>query len=438
MFFGKKKLQDRILELEKQLSVSKSVEESLRSDMLYFSLDQNGTIIGANDLFLKSIGYSLSEISGSSLSSMLPASQDNKKNIDGVIGAISNKKHWHGALKLDSKSGNRVWLRSIVQPITKPNSNDVQFEVYSAELTNTISQSNEMKDLILALNRSTAAIEFNLDGTIITANDNFIKTMGYPLKDIIGKHHKMFCSREVVESLEYQHFWEDLKAGKFISSRFERISASGKSVWLEASYNPVHDQNGVLYKVIKFATVITDLVLREMAIHETSQIANDISKNTVKSSIIGSTVIDNTIKKMKELTEQMEAASDGIAHLNEQSDKISDLVSNISGIADQTNLLALNAAIEAARAGEQGRGFAVVADEVRNLASRTTSSTEEIIAVVAENKDLTQKAVNLIQAGMVITNEGLELSTESGKVMSEIKAGASEVVDAVSKFGSTL
>ncbi|MCZ2720734.1 methyl-accepting chemotaxis protein [Marinomonas sp. 15G1-11] len=184
--------------------------------------------------------------------------------------------------------------------------------------------------------------------------------------------------------------------------------------------------------------MITDLVNREIAINEASQIANDISKNTVQNAIAGSSVIDKTITKMKELTEQMEAASDGIARLNEQSDKISDLVSNISGIADQTNLLALNAAIEAARAGEQGRGFAVVADEVRNLASRTTSSTEEIIAVVTENKSLTQNAVNLIQAGMVITNEGLELSTESGKVMSEIKVGSSEVVEAVSKFGNSL
>nr|WP_330221432.1 methyl-accepting chemotaxis protein [Marinomonas sp. 15G1-11] len=438
MFFGKKKLQARIIELEQRLAESQSVEENLQSNMLYFSLDQNGAITNANSLFLKSTEYTLEELKGLSLSDMLPASKDNKKNVEGVTGAVSRKKHWHGALKIDSKNGNRIWLRSIVQPIAKPNSSEFQFKVYSAELTKTISQSYEMKDLVTALNRSTATIEFNLDGTIITANDNFIRSMGYPLKDIVGKHHRMFCTQEEAKSPEYQSFWKDLQSGKFVSSRFERISASGNSVWLEASYNPIHDQNGRLYKVIKFATVITDLVNREIAINEASQIANDISKNTVQNAIAGSSVIDKTITKMKELTEQMEAASDGIARLNEQSDKISDLVSNISGIADQTNLLALNAAIEAARAGEQGRGFAVVADEVRNLASRTTSSTEEIIAVVTENKSLTQNAVNLIQAGMVITNEGLELSTESGKVMSEIKVGSSEVVEAVSKFGNSL
>jgi len=438
MFFSKKKLEARILELEKELDSFQSVKMDLRTEMLHFTLDQHGIITNVNDLFLKSTEYTFDELVGMSLSDILPASKTNEKDVAGVIGAISKKSHWHGALKVDSKSGNRVWLRSIVQPIAKSGSSDFQFEVYSAELTRTINRSNETKDLVAALNRSTATIEFNLDGTIITANENFINSMGYSLDAIIGQHHKMFCSKKEVESLEYQSFWDDLRAGKFVSARFERIDALGNSVWLEASYNPVHDQSGRLYKVIKFATVITDLVIREMAINETSLIANEISKKTVENSIIGSGVIDKTIMKMRELTEQMQAASEGIARLNEQSDKISDLVSNISGIADQTNLLALNAAIEAARAGEQGRGFAVVADEVRNLASRTTSSTEEIIAVVTENKELTKKAVNLIHEGMLISNEGLELSTESGKVIAEIKDGATEVVEAVSKFGHSL
>jgi methyl-accepting chemotaxis protein len=438
MFFSKKKLEARIVELEKELDGFQSVKKDLRSEMLYFAVDQNGIITNANDRFLESIEYTFNELIGTSFSDILPPSIGNEKNEAGVMGAISKKTHWHGALKLDSKNGNRVWLRSIVQPVTKPNVKGFQFEVYSAELTRTINHSKEMTDLITALNRSTATIEFNLDGTIITANENFIRSMGYSLKAIKGQHHKMFCSKQEVESPEYQRFWDELRAGKFVSSRFERIDASGNSVWLEASYNPVHDESGHLYKVIKFATVITDLVLREMAISETSKIANEISKNTVENSIIGSGVIDKTIMKMRELTGQMQAASEGIARLNEQSDKIGDLVSNISGIADQTNLLALNAAIEAARAGEQGRGFAVVADEVRNLASRTTSSTEEIITVVTKNKELTQKAVHLINEGMMISNEGLELSNESGRVMAEIKAGATEVVEAVSKFGDSL
>lgn len=141
---------------------------------------------------------------------------------------------------------------------------------------------------------------------------------------------------------------------------------------------------------------------------------------------------------MGELTEQTGKASSGIKELDEQSQKVADLVQSISGIADQTNLLALNAAIEAARAGDQGRGFAVVADEVRQLASRTSSATEEIVNVVVENRKLTENAVQLIEAGQEKAREALEYSTESGKVMSDIEKGATEVVNAIGQFTQRL
>ncbi|MFW7263729.1 MULTISPECIES: methyl-accepting chemotaxis protein [Pseudomonas] len=148
--------------------------------------------------------------------------------------------------------------------------------------------------------------------------------------------------------------------------------------------------------------------------------------------------MQDTVKVMQDLAAQMEAAVAGIRALDQQSQLVADIVKSIGGIADQTNLLALNAAIEAARAGEQGRGFAVVADEVRQLASRTTKATEEIVGVVSKNQVLAEEAVRIIEEGKLQAVNGLELSAEAGNVIVEIQDGAKRVVDAVGKFANKL
>ena len=190
--------------------------------------------------------------------------------------------------------------------------------------------------------------------------------------------------------------------------------------------------------MVKFATVITEQMEREFAISEAANVAFNISENTGEQAKKGSEILDSTERTMNELVQRMGEASSGIKDLDEQSQKVADLVKSISGIADQTNLLALNAAIEAARAGDQGRGFAVVADEVRQLASNTSSATEEIVNVVNENRKLTENAVQLIEAGQEKAREALDYSTESGKAMNEIQKGANEVVNAIGQFTKRL
>ncbi len=166
--------------------------------------------------------------------------------------------------------------------------------------------------------------------------------------------------------------------------------------WLEASYNPIHNDRGELYKVVKFATNITQQVLQEQSMAQAAQLANEVSQETGTQTVQGRQVIGSTLEKMQTLSEQMQQANAAIEDLKAHSSKISELVNSISGIADQTNLLALNAAIEAARAGDHGRGFAVVADEVRQLAMRTNTTTDEIVSMVTENLERTNNAVALI------------------------------------------
>ncbi|EGH17044.1 sensory box protein/methyl-accepting chemotaxis protein [Pseudomonas savastanoi pv. glycinea str. race 4] len=232
----------------------------------------------------------------------------------------------------------------------------------------------------------------------------------------------------------YTLFWERLRQGEFIVDRFRRVDKSGRDVWLEASYNPITDANGKLYKIAKFATVITEQVEREKAVAEASEMAYQTSIDTDGSAQQGRKVIKDTLQMLGQLTISMEEATRGIEALDSQSQVIGTIIKTISGIAEQTNLLALNAAIEAARAGEQGRGFAVVADEVRQLASRTTKAAEEIINVVKTNQSLASDAVGVIVRSTEQASEALVLANDADRVIQEIQQGANTVVRAVSRF----
>ncbi|UCZ87822.1 methyl-accepting chemotaxis protein [Pseudomonas sp. L5B5] len=171
---------------------------------------------------------------------------------------------------------------------------------------------------------------------------------------------------------------------------------------------------------------------------EAASIAYNTSLQTDTCAQRGTTVVTEAVTVMQDLARHMQDAGNGIEALSEQSLVIASIVKTISGIAEQTNLLALNAAIEAARAGEQGRGFAVVADEVRQLASRTSNATDEIVGVVRQNQDMARTAVELMAEGKQRAEQGLALAAEAGTVIVEIQDGAQKVVSAVGQFANQL
>lgn len=433
-----KSLKQELSALREELSSLQQVRDSLEMEMLSLTLDPHGKIESANQNFLKDMHYQSSALLGRHIEEFVPGYLKNNEFQQRFKNALTRGEHFSGALRLLRGDGREAWLRSILQPIRGSNGQVLRFSIYSDNLTRTIETSREHENLIGALLRSTAVIEFNLNGDVLSANDLFLNAMGYSLEQIKGKHHRLFCEPGEHNSPEYQGFWVRLNAGEFIAGRFKRVDSHGRVVWLEASYNPVLDANEKLYKVVKFATVITDQVNQEQAVAEAANIAYSTSQQTDSSAQRGTAVVTQAVDVMRNLAKHMQQAGEGIEALNAQSQVIGSIVKTISGIAEQTNLLALNAAIEAARAGEQGRGFAVVADEVRQLASRTSKATEEIVGVVRQNQDMARDAVALMSGGKLQAEEGLALASEAGAVIVEIQDGAQRVVSAVGQFANQL
>lgn len=428
------RLKNKIQQLEQRLAALEHVKTTLDQQTVAVTLDAAGVIVQANALFEKELGFTEVELVGRPLRELSPHELSSDVHQRRALDAIAKGSHYSGTLRLTSRQGSHVWLRVMVIPFNGDGGILERVVLYSSVLTRTIEASRENEALVGALMRSTAVIEFTLDGVVLTANKNFLDGMGYTLAQIEGQHHRMFCLPSDAQSAGYEAFWQTLRNGSYIAGRFCRMDKYGREIWLEASYNPIVDANGKLSKIVKFATVVTDQVNRERAVAEAAGLAHDTSVRTNSSAEQGREVIQGTVTTLNALSTLMEDAAHGIEALDAQSQEIGAIVKTIGGIADQTNLLALNAAIEAARAGEQGRGFAVVADEVRQLAFRTTQATAEIVEVVKKNQLLASGAVGMIDKSRHQAAAALGLASDADEVIKDIQQGAKSVVAAVEQF----
>ncbi|MCR9255289.1 MAG: PAS domain S-box protein [Alphaproteobacteria bacterium] len=223
--------------------------EAINKSQCVIEFDLDGTILSANENFLAMMGYDLDEIVGKHHRIFAEPEFANSPEYIDFWEALGRGEYQAAEFKRIAKDGREVWLQASYNPIFGDDGNPYKIVKFATDVTE-----RKMTEAMIA---SQAVIEFRMDGTILSANDKFLALMGYGLDEIVGKHHSIFVGPDVKASEEYSAFWESLRRGEHQVAEFKRLRKDGHEVWLQASYTPFLDRDGKPYKVVKFATDVT-------------------------------------------------------------------------------------------------------------------------------------------------------------------------------------
>lgn len=429
MFSNKNKHQQALTDYRLQLEESNAALNAIRSSVAYIEFSPDGIVLYANEFFLQASGYQASEVIG----------QHHRIFCERDY-AISTayKQFWqdlaaglchNGVFERKTKHGQALLLDATYFPVKDTQGKVIKIIKIARDVTSSQQRLDYQNAVFLAYDSTTAIIQFTPQGIIEDVNSLFLDTMGYQKNDVIGQHHQMFCYPEFYK--KHPNFWQEMASGKSFSGLFERKNKAGKSVWLEASYNPIFNHKRKVIKIVKLASNVTERI--QYALTAADQAATT-SEKTAKITLHATQSLDDAVLSSSKIANEVSAASALSKKLNEQSNSIQEIVSTIKAIADQTNLLALNAAIEAARAGESGRGFAVVADEVRTLAARTSEATNKIATVIESNAGLINQIYQQMQQIQQASELGQQKISGVSDGLSDVKQGVADVAKLISKL----
>ena len=335
----------------------------------------DGKIVHANENFLKTLGYTLDEVRGQHHSMFVEAAYRENPEYRAFWQKLGRGEFDAGQYKRIGKAGKEVWIQASYNPILDANGKVFKVVKYATDITQQKLQNADYEGQIAAISKAQAVIEFSLDGKILNANDNFLKTLGYTLGEVRGQHHSMFVEAAYRESPEYRAFWQKLGRGEFDAGQYKRIGKAGKEVWIQASYNPIMDMSGKPFKVVKYATDVTAQVLAsqalQLAVQQTQEVVSAAKENDLTQRI----PLDGKSDEIKALCAGVNGLIDTMAHV------ISEIKSATREVTNASAEISTSTTDLSQRTEEQAASL-----------EETSASMEEISATVKKNAENAQQA----------------------------------------------
>ncbi len=379
--------------------------------VIEFELD--GTILTANENFCATVGYGLDEIIGKHHSLFVDPEQRASAEYQQFWKNLGSGQFDAGQYKRISKDGSEIWLQASYNPILDPEGKPFKVVKYASNITQETIEKADFSGQLDAISKAQAVIEFELDGTILTANENFCSTIGYSLDEIVGKHHSMFVDPEQRASVEYQSFWKNLGNGQLSAGQYQRMGKGGTELWLQASYNPIFDPNGKPFKVVKYATNITE---QKNAARELEHVMSETAR-------VMSSIADGN------LTQQMEGEYSGEFKTLQSS--VNGCVANLLKMVSEIREGASNIQTSANEIAQGNNDLSNRTEQQASSLEETASSMEELTGTVRQNADNARQANQLSVSSKEQAEKGREVVGEAVSAMSEINDSSRKISDII-------